>query len=495
MNQRKAGAILSYIGFFINNIIGILYTPVMLRLMGQSEYGLYGTAGSLTSYLSLLSFGIGGAYLRYNARCRAEHDLEGEHRLNGSFLLIFSVLSALVLICGAGMIVFAEVLVEETFTTRELQRMQIIMALGITNMVITFLFNAVTMALQAYERYIFIRVVHLIAGICTPIANIIALYSGGRAVALSAVSLAISIICYVIYLIYALKVLHFRMTFRGIKFSFLKELFIFSSFLFLNSITDQITNATDNVILSAVSGTTAVAVYTVGANFRTYFMNFSTSISSVFAPRINAIVAAGDNDGELDHLFTRVGRIQFYVLSLILIGYVSIGQDFILIWAGKDYSQSFLIGLLLILAVFVPLFQNVGLEIQKAKNKHKARSIVYLIIALLNVMMTIPLSKYWGGIGAAFATGVFMNWYYAKHIHLDIRGFWMSIASILPGYILPCITGFIINRFWELDSYLDILLSAVLITAVFLISVWFFSMNPYEKELFSKPIRKLIKRN
>ena len=147
MNQRKAGAILSYIGFFINNIIGILYTPVMLRLMGQSEYGLYGTAGSLTSYLSLLSFGIGGAYLRYNARCRAEHDLEGEHRLNGSFLLIFSVLSALVLICGAGMIVFAEVLVEETFTTRELQRMQIIMALGITNMVITFLFNAVTMAL------------------------------------------------------------------------------------------------------------------------------------------------------------------------------------------------------------------------------------------------------------------------------------------------------------------------------------------------------------
>lgn len=500
MNQRKAGAVLSYVSFFISNIAGILYTPVMLRLMGQSEYGLYGTAGSLTSYLSLLSFGIGGAYLRYNARCRAQNDLEGEHRLNGAFLMIFSILSALVLICGAGMIAFAEVLVEDTFTAYEMRRMQIIMALGITNMVITFLFNTVTMALQAYERYIFIRVVHLIAGICAPIANIIALYSGGRAVALSVMSLTISILCYIVYLVYALKVLHFRMSFRGIQFSFLKELFIFSSFLFLNSITDQITNATDNVILSAVSGTTAVAVYTVGANFRTYFMNFSTSISSVFSPRINAIVAAGDGDGELDRLFIRVGRIQFYILSLILIGYISIGQDFICLWAGADYSQSFPIGLVLILAVFVPLFQNVGLEIQKAKNKHKARSIVYLIIALANVLMTIPLAKRWGGIGAALATmicmfagnAVFMNWYYAKHIHLDIRGFWKSIVSILPSYILPCAVGFAVNRFWVLDSYWDILLSAALITAVFILSIWLFSMNPYEKDLIVKPIRKLL---
>ena len=502
MNQRKAGAILSYVGFFISNIVGIVYTPIMLQLMGQSEYGLYGTASSLTSYLSLLSFGIGGAYLRYSSRYRAANDIEGERRLNGAFLLIFSAISVLVLICGAGLIVFSEHLVENTFTTREMQRMQIIMALGIVNMVITFLFSAVSMTLQAYERYIFIRVVHLIAAICNPIINLIVLYSGGRAVALSVVSLSISIVSFGIFYIYAWKELNFRMSFRGIKFDFLKEIFIFSSFLFLNSITDQITNATDNVILGAVSGTTAVAVYVVGAHFRTYFMSFSTSISSVFSPKINNIVVAGDSQ-ELDGLFTRVGRVQFYILSLILIGYVSIGHDFIRLWAGEDYSQSFLIGLLLMLSTFIPLFQNVGLEIQKAMNKHKARSIVYLIIALLNVLLTIPAAKRWGGAGAAFVTmicmlggnGVFMNWYYNKHIHLDMVGFWKSIASILPGYILPVIVGVAINRFWELDSYIELLLSALLITVVFVVSVWFFSMNTYEKELFSKPFRKLFKRN
>ena len=218
MNQRKAGAILSYVGFFISNIVGIVYTPIMLQLMGQSEYGLYGTASSLTSYLSLLSFGIGGAYLRYSSRYRAANDIEGERRLNGAFLLIFSVISVLVLICGAGLIVFSEHLVENTFTTREMQRMQIIMALGIVNMVITFLFSAVSMTLQAYERYIFIRVVHLIAAICNPIINLIVLYSGGRAVALSVVSLSISVVSFGIYYIYAWKELNFRMSASSVFF-------------------------------------------------------------------------------------------------------------------------------------------------------------------------------------------------------------------------------------------------------------------------------------
>ena len=503
MNQRKAGAVLSYVGFLISNIVSLIYTPYMLQLMGQSEYGLYGTASSMTSYLSLLGFGIGGAYLRYNARCRAQHDIEEERRVNGSFLLIFSVLSVLVLLCGAGLLAFADNLVEETFTSQEIYRLRIIMALGIFNMALTFLFNTVMMAIQAYERYVFLQIVHLIAGIATPAINLLVLLNGGRAVALSVVSLSLSVACFLIYFVYAWKLLDFRITIRGIKLGFLKEIFVFSSFLFLNSITDQITNATDNVILGAVKGTVAVAIYTVGANFRNYFLSFSTAISNVFSTRVNLIATGNNSDAELSDLFKRVGRIQFYVLSLLLIGYIFIGHDFVCIWAGKDYSEAYTIGLLLMLSVFVPLFQNTGLEIQKAKNKHKARSIVYLLIAVVNVCVTIPVAKQFGGIGAAFVTmvcmifgnGVFMNWYYAKHIGLDIAGFWKSICSILPGMILPVGVGIAINRFWNLDSYGDILLAIALMIGVYCLSVWLFSMNDYEKQLVAQPVKRILRRN
>ena len=205
---------------------------------------------------------------------------------------------------------------------------------------------------------------------------------------------------------------------------------------------------------------------------------------------------------ELDDLFIRVGRIQFYVISLVLIGYISIGESFVRLWAGKDYNDAFYIGLILMLSVCVPSFQNVGLEIQKAFNKHKARSIVYFLVALLNVALTIPFAHRWSGIGAAVATlittffgyVVFMNYYYWKHIGVNIPVFWKSILKIVPGLLLPSAAGWIINRYWFLNSYLSVFLAALVICAVFGVSVWFFSMTEYEKNLIKRPLQKALKR-
>lgn len=57
-NQLKIGIILSYVTMFAQNIIGILYTPIMLRLLGKSEYGLYQLVYSVVSYLGLLSLAL-----------------------------------------------------------------------------------------------------------------------------------------------------------------------------------------------------------------------------------------------------------------------------------------------------------------------------------------------------------------------------------------------------------------------------------------------------
>ena len=146
------------------------------------------------------------------------------------------------------------------------------------------MFNVVLMALQAYEKYIALRVVALVSSVITPIVNIIALRMGGRAIAITAISLSWSILCYIFYFFYARKAIRLEFSFKGFQKDALKEIFVFSGFLFLNSITDQITFSTDNIVLSAVSGTGAVAVYTVGSQFKNYFQQFSTSVSSVFSP-------------------------------------------------------------------------------------------------------------------------------------------------------------------------------------------------------------------
>lgn len=500
MNQRKLGTVLSYVQIIVSNTISLIYTPFMLRMMGQSEYGLYGTANSFISYLSVLSFGIGGAYIRFNVQCRARQDREEEKRINGMFLVIFSCLSVLVFFGGLLFIALAGELVKNTFSTTELFKLRVIMLLLTINMTVTFICNTIMMALQAYEKFVFIRVTLIIIGILNPILNVIALKIGGRVITITFISVILSCLSYLIFFVYVRKIISLQFSFRGFRKSIFKELFIFSSFLFINSLTDQITFSTDNIVLSSVKGTVATAIYTVGATFKGYFQNFSSTISSVFAPKVNMLIAKNDSNVLLNDLFINIGRIQFYITSLILIGYISLGKSFIKLWAGNNYQSSYWIGLLLMLAVYVPSFQGIGLEIQKAMNLHKARSIVYFLIAIINVLITIPASIQWGGIGAAMATTIcmfcgtvlFMNWYYYKIIKLDIIKFWKSILSIVPGMIIPIIFGFSIEFFISINSLYDVLIAAVIISLIYIISIWKFSMNSYEKNLILVPIKRFL---
>ena len=38
--QRKSGAILSYVSIILATLVQLIYTPFLIRMLGQSEYGL-----------------------------------------------------------------------------------------------------------------------------------------------------------------------------------------------------------------------------------------------------------------------------------------------------------------------------------------------------------------------------------------------------------------------------------------------------------------------
>ena len=100
MRNLKSGFILSYIAIFIQSIISILYTPVMLRLLGESNYGLLQLAVSTMSSLSILSFGFGSSYMRFYSQYKADNDDNAISVLNGMFTIIFISVSILSLIVG-----------------------------------------------------------------------------------------------------------------------------------------------------------------------------------------------------------------------------------------------------------------------------------------------------------------------------------------------------------------------------------------------------------
>lgn len=81
---------------------------------------------------------------------------------------------------------------------------------------------------------------------------------------------------------YCFRKLHIRFCFKGFQLSLLKEMWIFTFFIFLNQIIDQVNWNVDKFLLGRLSGTTAVAVYGVGGQINTLYLQLSTSISNVW---------------------------------------------------------------------------------------------------------------------------------------------------------------------------------------------------------------------
>lgn len=502
INQRKAGVILSYAGEVVKILVSLIYTPIMLRLLGQSEYGLYQLVYSVVSYLSLLSLGFGSSYLRFYSRYKAQKDDDGVARLNGMFMVIFCTISVICVLCGIVMLGNIRSIFGAGLTESEYATAKVLMGLLIINLALTFPNSVFNCSITAHEKFFFQKLLILLQNICSPFLTLPLLIMGYGSIGMVSVTTFLTFAVLLSNMFYCFKKLHVRFCFRGFQFSLLKEMWVFTFFIFLNQIIDQVNWSVDKFLLGRLSGTAAVAVYGVGGQINTLYLQFSTSISNVFVPKVNRVVAETDDNDVLTKLFTKVGRIQFIVLALILSGFVFFGRPFIKMWAGDGYEAAYYVAILLIAPVTVPLIQNLGIEIQRAKNMHKARSVVYLFIAIANVFISIPLIKIFGPAGAALGTTIslvagniiFMNWYYQRRIGLDMVYFWKQIAGFVPALIIPSIVGGIIMRTVNIDGLIQLGLFVIVYAIVYSISMYFLGMNDEEKQLIAGPIKKVLRK-
>lgn len=499
VNQRKIGVVLAYASMFLNIIVSMLYTPVMLRLLGQSEYGLYQLVASVVAYLSLLSLGFTSAYMRYYSKSKVKENKDDIARLNGMFLTTFSIIGIIALICGGVLVTQIEVIFSNSLTYAEIETARILMIILVINLAMTFPFSVFKSNINANEHHFFLRILDIVKTVITPFVVLPLLLMGFQSIGMVVGTTILNFIIETIYTIYAIKKLQMKFSFKNFEFLLFKEIATYCSFIVLNMIADQLNWNVDKFLLGMYQGTTAVAIYSIAAQIKTYYSMFSTSVSNVFIPQSFQLVAKGASDKEITNFFTKIARIQFIVLSLILSGVLVFGQAFIYMWAGPEYQESYLILLIMIVPVTIPNIQSLTTPIQRAKNLHRFRSVLYFGIAIINLFISIPLCQYYGAVGCAIGTalatlighGLIMNIYCHKKIGLDMFYFWREMALLARGLVIPCFVGWLIVTNVNLYHIQTFLGFGVGYVCIFAISMWFIGANQYEKNLLLNIIKRI----
>lgn len=496
----RVSILLSYMSMFLGIIVSMLYTPFMLRHLGQQQYGLYNMAASVISYLNLFDLGLGNAVVRYSTKYRIDNKYKEAEYLYGMFITIFGIISAVTLMLGAILIVNVQNIYTVSTGETGIYQLRIIMTIMVISLAISFPGSVYGSIITSYEEFTFLKITGMISTILNPLVMIPLLIYGYRAVALSVVALILNVLLILVNCIYVHTKLKIKVRFGKCDKNLLKEISRYSAFIFLGSIVDQLYWNTDKIILGIVSGESAVAVYSVGSQIHTYFQQFSWSISNVFFPRITKMVTEESKEA-LYGFFLKVGRIQYFVLFLIYTGFFIFGMEFIKWWAGEEYKTSYYIAMIVISGAIIPLIQNMGVHIVQAMNMHAFRSVCYFCIAVVNAVSSYFVAYKWQGIGCAVCTylsllvghGVAMNWFYKCKVGLNIGDFWKNIAIITMKY-LPLICGVTVLNQWFVTTNICFLVVKILLyTMGYCVIGYVWCMNMSEKELAMSVIRKIKK--
>ena len=220
-NERKIGVILSYLAIFLSIGISLLFTPFMLRKLGQAEYGLLSLVNSIVAYLTILDFGFSNAIVRYTAKHRAQGDKEGEHSLYGMFLLLYLVIGIVSFVVGLYVLYNMGSLFGNSLSPKELEIAKVLFLIAIIDISVAFPLSLYSSIIIAYEKFTFSRLMQL-ARICiTPLFTLGILIVGYKAIGMMVVTITVSILVDVANYVYCRRTLKIKLSFQHFNLSIL----------------------------------------------------------------------------------------------------------------------------------------------------------------------------------------------------------------------------------------------------------------------------------
>ena len=497
MNQRKAGVALGYVYIVAQTLVTLGYTPLLLKGVGQSEYGLYQIAGSIAAYMTIIESMLTSSALRFFCAAKAEGDRGGMESVLGLARMLFRRTALVMVVLGFLAIAFFVVAYSPTLTEEETREGIALLAVLFGNIIVNILNCTTTVSIKGFERFAFLKAMDLASVLAQPALVLLIIQGCPYAIVITAVQLAVSSVAWVCKKLYAWKKIGIRPVVHHDGWASAKPLLVFSATIAVAMVADIVFAKTDQLVIGGIMGTSAVAVYSVGYTIYSCYSSLGTVLSGVYMPYLADLSKKGGSRRLMSDVWIRTGRLTFFIITAILGGFVFFGMEFITLWVGPGYEAAYWVAVLMMTAYYVDILQKLALTILQVLNKYTFRAAVYVVSAAVNIPLTFMLTYSLGVVGAALSSaivlvlgsGIVMNAYYVKGVGLDVMRFWKEIAMAARGLPVVCLASFVIGKI-ELGSLLGTFLAHVALFAAVYLVASYFCMNDGEKQLFKNVLRR-----
>ncbi len=499
--QIKLGGIISYFTIAFSIISGLIYTPWLISIIGQADFGLYTLTGSLITMVTV-DLGLAAAVTRFVSKYRAENNIAGIQNFMGVVYKLYIGLA----LCFLVLLSIVYLNVDSIFlklTAAEIGKIKVLLAIAGMYAVISFPFQPLDGMLFSGEWFIFHKTTELISKVLNIGLMITALLMGYGLYAIVIVNTAVGIVIITLKLIFLKKNDWYAVAWKTFDKPLVKEIFSFSLWVMVISLAQRLILNITPSILGTTSGSNEIAIFSAAMTIEGYVWTFATVFGSMFLPKVAQIIYKDDGGPEaIQELMLKVGRIQFIMLAAIVSIFIVIGHDFFIKWLGHDFEKSYLIAVFLVLPPLLIVPQEIASTALVASNKVKFNAYSKIIIAVISVILSYILSLRFGSTGAGMAIFagnviggvVVMNIIYVRVLKIDIWSFFRNCQiSMAAPFVLVMISGIALNYAFSTVSWTNMIIKTSILVIVYAAAAYFMALNKYEKDMITGVIKRKLK--
>ncbi len=501
--NRSAGIALSYVNTCLNMVCGLFLSAYLLRMLGDTSYGVYQNITSFANYLVLLEFGTGTVMTRNLSVCRSRNAPEDVIKKNVSTIwTITCVLAAIIAFVSVLFYFFLDNIYSATMTVAQIAEGKRIFIIITVYLLASFLVSTMNGVVLAYEKYTLQSKIAIVRILLRTISLIGIVWFFKYSIVIAIVDAALSVSVFIFLYIYIRRKLKVTVNFRFFDKLIFKTSLPLCTAIFLQTLVNQANSSVAKFITGIKLTPELVALYSVGLYIYGMFSSLTTIPISMYAPQITRDVVNGMKGRELTDRLIQPSRLIAIVGGSVVFGFVAVGRPFISIVYGENYLKAWAIALIIMVPMFINMSNGVIINVLDAMNKRMSRSIVLSITTVLNIVLTVIMIDAYGVIGAALSTGIctflgqvlIMNIYYQKVIGIEVLYMFGQVyKGILIFQILGAAAGFTVSYLLPYDI-LSLIIGGIVYLIVSFGGFILFGKNKDEKKFIDVIVKKLLRK-
>jgi O-antigen/teichoic acid export membrane protein len=490
----------NWAGFFVNVLVAMFLTPLVVHKLGNDAYGLWALLLQLTGYMGVIDVGMRSATMRFVARYWAVGDQSSLNRVVTQVLAIYGVAA---LLCAAIGFSVAFVILPHLEIPMALQSTaRIAMLLATATLALSFPFAVFSSTLAGLSRWTTINAIGVGSLLVRTACILFALRAGHGLLSLAVIQLVTTVGAGITSVILVRRfVPTLRLYLKSLDWNLFRPVFAHTSYSFLTSVANRINYEVDAIVIAAFLPIQNVAFYVIGFKLVQYLRDAINATTQIIGPLVSALDAQGQTE-RIGHVLVRASRYVLLIGYLCAAALLVFGKDFLRLWMGAQYgARSGSVLLILAATQFVGLTQNVPGHILIGLSKHKLDTWCTSVEAGLNLVLSLILVRRFGiagvAAGTAIAVVVVRGFFFpAAYLHI----FRVPWARFVFGAVLPAtgpalmftVVALALRQMVGVRDFSLLALYAACGAAASLPVAWFVTLDEVDRNLVKGHLRTCI---